>query len=117
MLVEEGYSWRDAVVTRLGISHKTVFRIVHKHRQTGSVGDKPRSGRPKSTTPRQDRILIRKSLGNRRLTAPELRAQMEEDSIENCPPPILFGRSEGLCGGQETIVAGCDRSQALGFRP
>ena len=76
VLVEEGYSYR-AVGTRLGISHKTVFRIVHKHRQTGSVGDKPRSGRPKSTTPRQDRILIRKSLGNRRLTAPELRAQME----------------------------------------
>ena len=73
VLVEEGYSFR-AVGTRLGISHKTVFRIVHKHRQTGSVADKPRRGRPKSTTPRQDRILIRKSLGNHRLTAPELRA-------------------------------------------
>ena len=76
-LVEDRCSFR-VVGTRLGISHKTVFRIMHKHRQTGSVGDKPRTDRPKSTKPRQDRIIIRKSLGNRRLTAPELGAQMEE---------------------------------------
>ena len=36
------------------MSHKSVSHIVHKHRQTGSVADKPRNGRPKSTTPRQD---------------------------------------------------------------
>ena len=77
MLVEDRCSFR--VVGTLGISHKTVFRIMHKHRQKGWVGDKPRSGRLKSTTPRQDRILIRKSLGNRRLTAPELGAQMEAE--------------------------------------
>ena len=78
VLVEEGYSYRD-VGTRLGISYKTVFRLVKKHRETGSIVDKPRSGRPKATTEREDRILVRKSLGDRRLTSPELRAKMEDD--------------------------------------
>ncbi len=73
-----GYSYRD-VGTRLGISHKTVFRHVKKHREAGSIVDKPRSGRPKVTTEREDRILVRKSLGDRRLTLPELRAKMEDD--------------------------------------
>ena len=78
VLVEEGYSYRD-VGTRLGISYKTVFRLVKKHRETGSIVDKPRSGRPRATTEREDRILVRKSLGDRRLTSPELRAKMEDD--------------------------------------
>ena len=78
VLVEEGYSYRD-VGTRLGISHKTVFRLVKKHRETGSIVDKPGSGRPTVTTEREDRILVRKSLGDRRLTSSELRAKMEDD--------------------------------------
>ena len=78
VLVEEGYSYRD-VGTRLGISHKTVFRLVKKYRETGSIVDKPRSGRPRVTTEREDRVLVRRSLGDHRLTSPELRAKMEDD--------------------------------------
>ena len=66
VLIEEGYSYRD-VGTRLGISHKTVFRLIKKHRETGSTADKPRSGRPKVMTDREDRILVRKSVVDRRL--------------------------------------------------
>ena len=87
VLVEEGYIFR-AVGTRLGISHKRVFCIVHKYRETGSVADKPRNGRPKST-PRQDRILIRKNLVNPRLTGPELGAQMEaEHGVQLAPRTV-----------------------------
>ena len=51
LLVEQGQSYR-AVARPLGLNHKTVFSIVHKHRVTGSVADKTRSGRPKVTTRR-----------------------------------------------------------------
>ncbi len=42
LLVEQGQSYR-AVATLLGLNHKTVFSIVHKHQATGPVADKTRS--------------------------------------------------------------------------
>ena len=75
VLLEQGLSYH-AAGTQLGICHKTVFILVH-NRQTGSVDDKPRSGRPKVTTERQDRVFVRLSLQDCRLTGPELRAEME----------------------------------------
>ena len=80
-----------------GISHKTVFRLVKKHRETSSVVDKPR---PKVTTEREDRILVRKSLGDRRLTSPELRARMEDEHGVHVSSRTVRGRlfSAGLRG-------------------
>ena len=65
---------------QLGISHKTGFKLV----KTGSVADKPRNGRPRITTKRQDRVLTRISLHNCRLTAPELMAKKEDEHEVQC---------------------------------
>ena len=40
-----------------------------KYRATGYVKNRPRSGRPKKTTPREDRFLVSNALRNRRLSA------------------------------------------------
>ncbi len=80
LLVEQGQSYR-AVARQLGLNHKTVFSIVHKHQATGSVADKTRSGRPKATTVREDRVLVRASLADRRLTSTDLRATMERQGV------------------------------------
>ena len=49
----------------LNVSQSVVSRLLKKHRETGSVKDRKRSGRPKATTPRQDRLLFRMSRQNR----------------------------------------------------
>ena len=50
-----------------------------QHNETGSVKDLLRCGRPKKTTDRQDSMLIRTGLTDRRLTSPELRAKLDRD--------------------------------------
>ena len=56
---------------------ETVYCIKKRLGETGSVADRPRSGRPKKTSVREDRALVRYSLSDRRLTSPELRQRME----------------------------------------
>ena len=43
-----------------------------KQKETGTVVDRQRSGRPKATTVRQDHELVRLSLRDRKATTPEL---------------------------------------------
>lgn len=48
-----------AIGRNLGYHYTIVSRLVRKHAQTGSAVDRPRSGRPAVTTPREDRQLLR----------------------------------------------------------
>lgn len=68
---QEGFSSLQIAV-RIGCSQSTVVRILMKIQETGSVVDRARSGRPRMSTSRQDRTLRRLSLGNRKLTSPQL---------------------------------------------
>ena len=76
--VEQGVSCRQ-VAREMGIRPNTVSDIMKKHRETKSVADLPRSGRPRKTTPRDDRLLLRMSLGDRRLTASNLQHILAEE--------------------------------------
>ena len=49
-----------------------------KQQQTGTVVDRPITGRKRITTQRQDHIITRISLADRRKTAPQIRADLEE---------------------------------------
>lgn len=69
---EQGISHRQ-IAREMNINRKSVDRIVKKHQETGSVKDRERSGRPKLSTIRDDRALVRTSLSDRQLTAPQLR--------------------------------------------
>ena len=71
ILHEEGYSSRQ-IAAKVGCNQSTVIRVLQKHKETGNTKDRHRSGRPKKSTKRDDRVLIRISLGNRKLTSPEL---------------------------------------------
>ena len=76
---------RAAVVTlskekytgRLKISLCVVQKIL-KVCETGTVKDRPRSGRPSSTTPRQDRLLCHLSLSDRTATSRDLKRVLED---------------------------------------
>ena len=46
--------------------HKsTISQLLNRFQQTGNIADRPRSGRPHKTTPREDRFLTTSSRRNR----------------------------------------------------
>ena len=60
----------NEVARRMKISRCCVQEIVKKHKETGTVVDRHRSGRPKASTKRQDHELVRMSLQDRKKNCP-----------------------------------------------
>uniref|UniRef100_A0A8C4HES9 Transposase n=1 Tax=Dicentrarchus labrax TaxID=13489 RepID=A0A8C4HES9_DICLA len=60
------------VADTFNVSQRQVQRIRKRFEETGDVFDKPRSGRPRKTTAREDRLLARKSKASPFSTAAEL---------------------------------------------
>ena len=60
------------VADTFNVSQRQVQRIRKRYEETGDVFDKPRSGRPRKTTAREDRLLARKSKASPFSTAAEL---------------------------------------------
>ena len=58
---------------KIRVPKSTVIDVWKKYLKSGSTDDKLQTGRPSSTTPRQERVLTRMSLQDRYLTAPQLR--------------------------------------------
>ena len=50
----------------------TIHRLRHRLQATGSVKDRPRSGRPRKTTPREDRFIVTSSRRIRRYSSRKL---------------------------------------------
>lgn len=55
-LSQAGQSYRQ-LAAQYGVRVATISDLLRKHRETGSVDDLQRSGRPRKSTPRQDRAL------------------------------------------------------------
>ena len=68
-----GFSNRE-IGRRLRISEYCVRQTIKRKEETGSFHDRKRSGRPRSTTKKEDRYIVINSLRNRRHTAPEIAA-------------------------------------------
>ena len=67
-MLEAGASTED-VAAQVGSSVQAVRSLRRRFVQTGSTEDLPRSGRPRVTTPAQDRYILNQHLQNRFLTA------------------------------------------------
>lgn len=63
-MVQAGLRHSD-VAARFGVTRTTITRLVTRYRLHGNVNDLPRSGRPRVTTPRQDRRIRTLHLRNR----------------------------------------------------
>ena len=59
------------VSNHFGVNVSTIERLVRRLRETGHLADRPRSGRPRVTSRRQDRTIRLAHLRNRHLTASE----------------------------------------------
>lgn len=55
-MVDAGMSIADVTV-QFNVHRSTVWRLINRYRQTGTARDRPRSGRPKKLTPREERYL------------------------------------------------------------
>ena len=62
---------QQQVARHFGVHVSTIERLVRRLRKTGRVADRPRSGRPRVTSQRQDRAIRLSHLRNRHLTATE----------------------------------------------
>jgi len=78
------------VSRQLNVNVKTIYDIKTCLGETGWVADRPRSGRPKKTSVRQDRALVRYSLSYRHLTSPELRQRMESELGVRAPKKAIY---------------------------
>ena len=67
-MLESGRRHADVAV-QFGVSRVTVRRFAGRYRTSGSVANRPRSGRPRVTTRAQDRHIRTSHLRNRFLTA------------------------------------------------
>ena len=68
---------------RLGVSPSVVVRLRQRFQATGSVQDRPRSGRPRKTTAREDRYIARLATATRSTTASRIRQQLRTTSNIN----------------------------------
>ncbi|XP_061196656.1 uncharacterized protein LOC133204931 [Saccostrea echinata] len=57
-MVRTGMTYRR-VGEHFNVSHTVIFRLVQRWRRTGGVEEAKRSGRPRKTTEREDRLLKR----------------------------------------------------------
>ena len=72
-LIKEGLSHRQ-IAARMRVSKGAVQRTAERFKRTNAYSTLPRSGRPKCTTPQQDRFIKITSLRNRRATAGNIQA-------------------------------------------
>ena len=67
-MVQAGMSMSN-VARQFNVSHVTISNLVQRFQTTGSVGDRPRSGRPRVTDARTDWHIVTTHLRNRFLSA------------------------------------------------
>ena len=91
VLHEEGYSSRQ-IANKLKCNQSTVIRLIKKKQITDQVVDKARSGRPRKSSSRDDRVLRRLSLTNRKLTSPQLAHQWMESCSAHVSPSTVRRR-------------------------
>ena len=75
--IESGQTQRQ-VAEAVGVSRGAVQKAIAIYQTTGEYKSRPRSGRPRATSKREDRLVVRMSSNNRRLTAPDIRKSLSE---------------------------------------
>ena len=91
-LILQGRSQRH-VAQQFGVHESMISRLVQRLRATGRLTDRPRSGRPRVTTQRQNRRIRLVHLRNRLRTATETAEKLSEHMAVVC----VQGQSEIAC--------------------
>ena len=73
----EGKVPKKSIARKLGLNLKTVKKHINRYRLTGSCFRKKGSGRPRKTSPRQDKLITRTAIKNRKATSKEIKHQLK----------------------------------------
>lgn len=79
--VFDGKSYAE-VSQLLKCSKSTVSKVVKKFKEIGSLKNQKRSGRPRKTSPREDRKLIKHLKKNRFVTSSKLNSEWHKDGVD-----------------------------------
>ena len=82
-LHEENVSLRN-ISERFDVDRRTIQRLISKYSNTNSVDDRPHPRRPRLSTEREDRSLIRMSAANPRAVARNLQQQWRRSGVQAC---------------------------------
>ncbi|GFU12268.1 HTH_Tnp_Tc3_2 domain-containing protein [Trichonephila clavipes] len=87
-LKEEGYSMCQ-IAAKVPCDLSTVVRTLKRFSETNFIADKGRSGRPRKTSLREDRLLHRISLSNRKLNSSQILKEWTLTSnVSVCPRTV-----------------------------
>ena len=79
---EEGKSSRE-IASLLSIGKSTLNDIIVKYRSGYGLKDRPRSGRPRKTSKKLDRIIKCKSTADVKKTAVEIARELKDENLAN----------------------------------
>jgi len=79
---QDGVGIRE-IARRLQVSPSVITRLRQRYQATGRVEDRPRPGRPKKTTAREDRLITRRAQAVRTSTANRIRRQLRAATNTN----------------------------------
>ena len=84
------------------VSPSTVTNLWEKYNESGSMNERNdrRTGKPRKTTPRQDRVLVRASDRDRFKTAPQHRRDLIAEGTRLSVSTIKRGLKEGNMNGR-----------------
>lgn len=116
-LNKEGISNRE-IGRRLNCDEKTVRLTLQKYKKTGSVHDSPKCGRPRVTSPMEDRYIKVRSLRNRFETAPVLRKECSlvgKCSISTVKNRLKEFKLRGCIARRKPMVSLKNRKRRMDF--
>jgi transposase len=93
--VQDGVPKRE-VARRLQVSMSVIVRLTQRFNATGSVQERPRTGRPKKTTQREDRYISRQALQTRTASASNIRRQLLAANNNNVSEQTIRRRLHGF---------------------
>ena len=93
--VQDGVPKRE-VARRLQVSMSVIVRLTQRFNATGSVQERPRTGRPKKTTQREDRYISRQALQTRTASASNIRRQLLAAQNNNVSEQTIRRRFRGF---------------------
>lgn len=89
--LDDGVSLREAS-RRLNVSPSVIHRLSQRFSETHTVHGRPRSGRPRVTTPAEDRYILISALRNRTVTANSLRRTLRAATHTNVSDQTVRNR-------------------------
>ncbi|GFW23161.1 hypothetical protein TNCV_3802611 [Trichonephila clavipes] len=90
-LKDEGYSMRQ-IAAKVPCGLSTVVGTLKRFSETNFIADRGRSGRPRKTSLREDRLLHRISLSNKKLNSSQILKQWTLTTNMSVCPRTVRGR-------------------------